>query len=311
MFGGEPTAEDVTPDAVTFVARDNGEIHIDVPGNTGDYAGCAVFPNLCLEGNGRFVVNGNGYWSKGAVTVLGTFAFAGTTPVTVAANSHQSDMMSLNSSSGTTFDVADITGDGVADVVFRLPIGRTKAQTDAGRTVGFRKTGPGTLELAYDISGLGAAGLSEVNGTLQIAAGAVQVAGNGKCICRMGVEVAEGAFVQPGAEERRYEMARLAVAEGGGFRVKPGDRGTLFVTGKLELPANGICDIHVPDGESGTDLKTTFLTVKDETEVVSPADFSGWTFTVNGRATVEEWKISRKGNRFAVRPVKGLCLLIR
>lgn len=311
MFGGEPTAEDVTPDAVTFVARDNGEIHIDVPGNTGDYAGCAVFPNLRLEGNGRFVVNGNGYWSKGAVTVLGTFAFAGTTPVTVAANSRQSDMMSLNSSSGTTFDVADITGDSAADVVFRRPIGRTKAQTDAGRTVGFRKTGPGTLELAYDISGLGAAGLSEVNGTLQIAVGAVQVAGNGKCICRMGVEVAAGAFVQPGAEERRYEVARLAVAEGGGFRVKPGDRGTLFVTGKLELPANGICDIYVPDGESGTDLKTTFLTVKDETEVVSPADFSGWTFTVNGRATVEEWKISRKGNRFAVRPVKGLCLLIR
>ena len=60
MFGGEPTAEDVAPDAVTFVARDNGEIHIDVPGNTGDYAGCAVFPNLRLEGNGRFVVNGNG-----------------------------------------------------------------------------------------------------------------------------------------------------------------------------------------------------------------------------------------------------------
>lgn len=127
----------------------------------------------------------------------------------------------------------------------------------------------------------------------------------------MGVEVAAGAFVQPGAEERRYEMARLAVAEGGGFRVKPGDRGTLFVTGKLELPANGICDIHVPDGESGADLKTTFLTVKDETEVVSPADFSGWTFTVNGRATAEEWKISRKGNRFAVRLLKGFCLLIR
>lgn len=67
-------------------------------------------------------------------------------------------------------------------------------------------------------------------------------------------------------------------------------------------------DCYVLIGGSACDV---YFTDKDETEVVSPADFSGWTFTVNGQATVEEWKISRKGNQFAVRLMKGLCLLIR
>ena len=311
MFGGEPTAEDVTPDAVTFVARDNGEIHIDTPGTTGDYTGCAVFPNLRLEGGGKLVVNGNGYWSKGAVTVLGTFAFAGTTPVTVAANSHQSDLMSLNSSSGTTFDVADITGDGAADVLFRLPIGLTRAQAEAGKVVGFRKKGAGTLCLAFDVSGLGAAGMASLNGTLAIDVGALQYA----CDLRqMDFAVAAGAYLQPCAEarEKPFEMRSLTVAAGGGFRVAPGDGGVLRVTGKLVLPQQGIVDISAADATDAESLKVTFLTVADDAEVEAPGDFSGWTFTVNGQTPpTGNWKVVRKGNRFLAKVARGLLFTIR
>ena len=311
MFGGEPTAEDVTPDAVTFVACDEGEIHIAEPGMTGDYTGCAVFPNLRLEGNGKFVVNGNGYWGKGAVAVLGTFAFAGKTPVTVAANSHQCDMMSLNSNSGTTFDVADITGDGAADAVVRLPIGRTKAQTDAGRTVGFRKKGAGTLCLAFDVSGLGAAGFGSLNGTASIDEGALQYA----CDLRnMDFAVAAGAYLLPCAESREkpFEMRSLTVAEGGGFRVVPGDGGVLRVTGKLVLPQKGLVDIAAADETDAESLKVTFLSVADGAEVEAPADFSGWTFTVNGRTPpTGNWKVVRKGNRFVAKVARGLLFTIR
>ena len=312
MFGGEPPAEGATPDAVTFVARDKSEIHIDVPGNTGAYAGSAVFPNLRLEDDGRLVVNGDGYWSKGAVCVLGTFAFAGTTPVTVPANQRQSDMFALNGNSGTTFDVADITGDGAADAVFLLPMGRTKAQADAGVAVGFRKTGAGTLCLAFDASGLGAAGMDGLNGTLSVEAGTLQYA----CDLRnMTFAVAAGAMLQPCAEAREtpFAVAGLTVAEGGGFRVAVGDRGCIRVTGTLKLPAKGVCDIFVPDGASAEDLKATFLSVADDASVEAPADFGGWTFTVNGRPSPAgvEWKLSRRGNRFVVRPARGLCVTIR
>ncbi len=311
MFGGEPTAEDVTPDAVTFVARDSGEIHIDVPGNTGDYNGCAVFPNLRLEGDGKLVVNGNGYWSKGAVAVLGTFAFAGATPVTVAANSHQCDMMSLNSSSGTTFDVADITGDGAADVFFKLPIGLTKVQAEAGKVVGFRKKGAGTLCLAFDVSGLGAAGFANLNGTASVDEGALQYA----CDLRhMDFAVAAGAYLQPCAEarEKPFELKSLTVAADGGFRVVPGDGGVLRVTGKLVLPQKGIIDIAAADETDAESLKVTFLSVADGAEVEAPADFSGWTFTVNGTTPpTGNWKIVRKGNRFIAKVARGFLFTIR
>ena len=310
MFGGDPDLERDWPnDAVTFVARDSGEIHIDIPGTTAAYRGVATFPNLRLEGNGKLVVNGTGYWSKGAVCVLGTFGFGGTTPVTVAANHAQSDMMSVNADSTTTFDVPDITNDGETDVFFNLPIGRTKAQGEANKVIGFRKSGAGTLCLSYVTSGLGAAGMSGLNGTLTVDAGALQYA----CDLRdMTFAVATGAYLQPCAAEQTYRVANVTVAEGGGFRVKAGDAGAILVTGALTLPQAGIVDIAATDEAAAQDLKMTFLTVADGAEVSAPDDFSGWTVTVNGQKPAEgAWKVVRKGNAFTVKPVRGLCVIVK
>lgn len=312
MFGADPPAEGATPGPVTLVACENGEIHIDTPSSTGDYNGYVVIPNLRLEGAGRLVVHSGGYWSKGAVSVLGTFAFAGSTPVTVAANQKKCDMMTLNGNSGTTFNVADITGDGAADAIVRLPMGRTGEQKNAGTVVGFHKTGAGTLCLAFDVSGLGAAGLDGLNGTLAIDAGTLQYACD---LRKMSFAVAAGAFLQPCAEarEKPFTVMGLTVAEGGGFRVAVGDKGRIHVTGSLVLPTTGVCDIHVPSDASAEGLKATFLSVAEDATVDAPADFSGWTFTVNGSPSPAglDWKISRRGNQFVVRPARGLYLMVR
>ncbi len=104
--------------------------------------------------------NWGSYWPRGTVTVTGT------APSAIAAGAGPNARVDVSPSPGTTFDVADVTGNADPDLTIAVPIGNPSGQM--GMLV---KTGPGTLALTAVSSHTG--GTQIGGGTVRFATGAL------------------------------------------------------------------------------------------------------------------------------------------
>lgn len=345
MFDALSTEGNEPVNQIFFVARDGGELHIGREGMTTKAQ--VTFPNLWLDG-GSVVLQGDGDWPKGVMGVVGTFKFSGPTPYTFEAAgpvSGNSQVFCLNANSKTCFEVADITGDAATDVTFAMPMGLAgtmcaeaeKVGADGSVTtvrsytngydpnisVGFRKTGPGTLRLAFSCGGLGSAGMLAPNGIFTVEEGALEVDADiyynpaAEKTYHFGVSVCDGAYLQqpsPQVEGEKWRvMKTLALAEGGGLRVFADRTASRYIVAEsLTLPTVGRIDLVIPEDWDARSLSLPVLSVSEGCTVSGATDFSGWTFTVNGKAASRGVYAFRcEGGQYYVTANYGTTILLR
>jgi autotransporter-associated beta strand protein len=105
--------------------------------------GVNTIGSLTLDDGELAYTNLMGNTAYGFLKVCQTFRLLGTRPYSFTNWNNNGCFMLLNSDPHTTFDVADITGDGDADATFGFPFKEV-----SGKPGGLVKTGPGNLKLA-------------------------------------------------------------------------------------------------------------------------------------------------------------------
>jgi len=295
----------------TFVAKDGGQLVVGATNWSGTVHATVFFPNLRLENGGKVTLRDeSGDWPNGAYGVMGKFSFGGSTPITVPAGTKQNHAFLLNCGDATVFEVEDITGNGEVDATFSLQMGRYVYGVSAEdqKSVGFRKTGEGTLLMDFTVGGLGAAGMSAPNGTVSVEEGTLILASS---LTDVTLSVAAGAFLQPRDGKGNPAFKALTMAENGGFRVKANSLlSSVRVTNALTLPKVGVVDVLAADDVDVSRTKALFLTLPDNS-TVSDADFASWQVTVNGQPSDREFRIFRNGNGVYVKCRHGSCLILR
>lgn len=251
-----------------------------------------VLPNLWLC-DGALAFN-DGEWGVGVGMVAGTFKVTGSTPVTVAPAAGKSyqyllvnPAMGMNAGSAlqTTFDIADVTGDAAADATFTMPFGAPSLAMESagnqvyrdGVAVGFRKTGDGTLSLAYPRTSFGANGIGELNGTLAVEGGTLDLR---VAVPKATVAVSSGAALSGGD----VNIKSVQIAAGGGFAAASGATAAVRATESVSFGATGFIDISTASG-AGTDIDPTVVfKIGDGAAATGVANLANWTLRVNGTA---------------------------
>lgn len=250
-----------------------------------------TLPNLWLCDGG--IAFNDGEYGVGVGMVAGTFKVTGSTPVTVAPAAGKSyqylvvnPAMGMNAGSTlqTTFDIADVTGDAAADTTFTMPFGAPNfAMASAsgqayldGVEVGFRKTGDGTLSLAYPRTSFGANGIGEINGTLAVETGTLDLR---VAAPKATVSVSSGAALSGGD----VYVKSVRIAAGGGFAAANGATTAVRATESVSFGATGFIDISTTSG-TGTDFAPTVAFKIGTATVSGMANLANWTVRVNGRA---------------------------
>ncbi len=251
-----------------------------------------ALPNLWLC-DSAVAFNG-GEYGTGVGMVGGTFKVTGTTPVTVAPASGKTyQYLCVNPAAGmnegstlqTAFDVADVTGDAAADMTFTMPIGAPNiAMQSAGSgiykegvEVGFRKTGGGTLSLAYDRSGFGQNGIGELNGTLAVEGGTLDLR---VAVPKATVAVSSGAALSGG----NVSVKAVDFAAGGGIAATDGAADAVTATGSVSFGANGFIDVATTSGIGTGCAPTTIFKIGNSATVSGVVNLENWTLRVNGTA---------------------------
>lgn len=295
---GSPSPHEglASPGPAWVVARDGGTIRC---GDTG------CFDNLWLDG-GSLEYTGDGEWPHGFGGVLGTWKFSGSTPyvldvdTTKALNCQQ---FHVNNNSQTTFDVADITGDAAEDVTFKIGLARNAHQIDGtwqkATNVGFRKIGAGTMCCNFYTAQYGAGGVGDLDGTISVEEGTLQVDGG---LVNAKLSVAEGAFVSGIGS-----VAGLTLADGAGFVVKPGQAKHLSVSGAATIAGAGVVDIIAEDLAEDAPLKVAVVDFNGA--LTGSENLSGWKVRVNG---VEiDGKVLLNGKTLMAKRNRGMMLIFR
>ena len=299
-YDGGTGVESVAP--ATFVAKDGGELVVGALDWTGTQRASVFFPNLRLENEGKVTLRDeSGDWPNGSYGVMGTFSFGGTAPITVPAGTGQNHVFLLNSAKPTVFEVEDITGDPAEDATFTLPMGRYVYQIAAEnqKPVGFRKTGAGTFRVNFVTSGLGAAGVSSINGTINVDEGTLQIDDG----CQDAtLAVSAGAFVSGTGKVRG-----LTLADGAGFVVKPGQEKHLSVSGAATIAGAGVVDIIAEGLAEDAPLKVAVVDFNGT--LTGSENLSDWKVRVNG---VEiDGKVLLNGKTLMAKRLRGMKVIVR
>ena len=229
--------------------------------------------------------------------VAGTLKVTGSTPVTVApASGKDCQYLTLNPAAGmnegstlqTIFDVADVTEDAAPDLTFTMPIGAPNiAMQSAGSgiykegvEVGFLKTGNGTLTLAYNRSSFGANGIGELNGTLAVEGGTLDLR---VAVPEATVAVSSGAALS-GGNVGNVSVKAVNFASGGGIAAADGATDAVMATRSVSFGANGFIDVTTVSGTGTGCAPTTIFKIGNSATVSGVVNLENWTLRVNGTA---------------------------
>lgn len=271
---------------------------------TGAAVGCGI-GNLTLD-DGKFVyaTKGNGGW--GYWQINDTFKLTGTKPYdfpinpAIATEERYSQTLCLVPGVKSTFWVDDITKDGAVDASFELHFAQPTAEDRTKYVYGITKAGAGTLRMAQPYS----RGAYDPNGTNLVAAGTLQFDSLVSGLSLKMTLVQAGAFLCGTGK-----VTNVEIEQGGGFKAVAGRTGSLAVTGNLKLPANGTVDFYVPDGVDPASARVDLATVSGTID--GPADFSGWTITVNGAAPTRAYALRWHGKTLRASAERGFAIIFR
>ena len=197
----------------------------------------------------------------------------------------------------TTFDVADMTGDGRTDVVMGYHIwnGVTNMNQNSVFTdSGFIKKGLGTFSVASMAN--------KVSGVVAVSNGTLRV--DGMLVTPSSVEVAAGAYLGGTGT-----VARVAMEAGAGFDAPAGQDKPLTVQGDLALPATGVVNISNLDGSEEKDMKPVKLATATG-NITGAENLAGWTVKVNG-VTSDKWRLAVKDGVLGAKFNNGFVIIVR
>lgn len=268
--------------------------------------GITPFPNLKMEDG--HLEYADGFFPYGIFKVAGTFEIAGSTPLTLpVSGTGQNQMITLNGNPATIFKVNDVTGDPAADLTVDLNLGRPSNGEYANRaffgTLGFRKTGAGTMRYTAPLAATRGNGLTadhELDGNVSVEEGEFRL--DGDLSAASSIAVSSGAYLSGTGR-----VSNVSIAAGGGLRIVSQQKKKLVVTGNATLSATGTIDI-VSDPSSARTPGGWIMEVAGT--FTHPSDFSGWTVTVDGVAR-PDLGIVVDGGRLGVGSVGGLVFHIR
>ena len=216
-------------------------------------------------------------------------------------------MITLNGNPATIFKVNDVTGDPAADLTVDLNLGRPSNGEYANRaffgTLGFRKTGAGTMRYTAPLAATRGNGLTadhELDGNVSVEEGEFRL--DGDLSAASSIAVSSGAYLSGTGR-----VSNVSIAAGGGLRIVSQQKKKLVVTGNATLSATGTIDI-VSDPSSARTPGGWIMEVAGT--FTHPSDFSGWTVTVDGVAR-PDLGIVVDGGRLGVGSVGGLVFHIR
>ena len=278
----------------TFVATNGATF---VFGNASVVRPLAV-PNLWIC-DSTVAFNG-GEYGTGVGMIAGTLKVTGSTPVTIApATGKSCQYLCVNPAAGmnegstlqTVFDVADVTGDAAADLTFTMPFGAPNfAMTDVGNQiykdgveVGFRKTGDGTLSLAYNRYSFGQNGIGELNGTISVDGGTLDLRVE---VPKATVAVSSGAAICGGLASvsgGNVYVKAVNFAAGGGIAAADGATEAVTATGSVSFGANGFINVTTASGIGKECSPTTVFKIGSSAAVSGVANLENWTLRVNGK----------------------------
>ena len=226
---------------------------------------------------------------QGSVIVTGSDPLPRTLALTIR-QSRQSQRFANYNGRELEFRVDDVTGGPATDLSMMAPFGFSKS-TDA--TVGFRKTGSGTMLWSNTF----ADGNAVLDGTVAVEAGTLLLA-EGQTLPNATVSVSASAAVGGSGS-----VKALTLAEGSGFVADCGQKIPLTVAGNVALPSVGFVDIRM-DSFDAAKVRARFVKATGNLT----GSVSGWTVKVNGVAR-PELKLQIRGNELGI--YRGLFIVVQ
>ena len=234
----------------------------------------------------------------GVFGFFGPVTFRGTRPISIDPCSEFSDanqIVHVYNDPRTEFDVADLSKDGETDVTIGMKIYNCATGSVASCFIedcGFVKRGAGTLAVTHKGN--------LVSGDVTVSEGTLRV--DGVLSTPRVIEVEAG-----GCLGGTGTVAKVSLASGAGFEVRPTDKGNLLtIEGDLGLPSSGV--IVMP--ESGSVKSMKFATV---TGALSGAvDLSGWKLVrPDGTVVKTSGALWAKGNILCAGERQGMVMIFR
>ena len=283
-----------------------------------------ILPNIEFS-NGGAVAPGSGPSNYGRFMVKEKIAVRGTVPFfwnlssqNISASAKSQEALTLNGYPENEFEIENVTGNSEVDATFGVPfiIGYGFFRVSGGNHLlddwkfGFRKTGEGTMRITApklscdcndnDVTASGLACRS-FNGDPKILEGTLQVDGN--LSLSDTVRVSEGAYLSGTGL-----VNNVSIAQGGGLRVRDGQKDALRIGGNLSV-ADGIkIDVLLADGADVRDVRAKVLTVTGEIEGVESL-VSASVF-VDG-VSVPNIRLRLEGKELSLRYMRGTAVVIR
>jgi hypothetical protein len=239
---------------------------------------------------------------------MGPVSFSGSTPYVLDVNAdvaNTSQAIACYNDPRTTFDVADITGNGAADVTLGLPL-YNYATNNSARGIlegcGFVKTGAGTLRLTYTF----ADAQKSLNGPVDVSNGVLRV--DGRLTGPSMLTVAAGGFLGGTGM-----VNRVTLEPGAGLAALAGQTEPLNVRKSLALPATGVVEVSNPDGLDPNGLRTLpVLTAATDGDgsLTGTENLANWMVTFNG-VTDASWTLFAEDDTVKARRALATVLSIR
>ena len=295
----------------------NANVRLEVDGGTfsvrtssADAGRAAVFSE-CVFNNATIDISNPGLASHpvgGILSFNGPVSFSGSRPYVLDVDDSIANIcqaITVFNNPRTTFNVADITGDGASDVTIGLDIFgfATNASSAVSSTAflegcGFIKDGAGTLRITSRRTGVCA-----VQGPVDVSNGVLCV--DGVLTTPSAINVAGGAFIGGTGT-----VANVNLEIGAGFAATMEQASPLTVQGNLSLPEIGHVEIVMLGGmESSSDGRASLVTATGT--LSGEENLANWIVTVNGEKPEREWKLRVKNGVVEAKIVHGLVISYR
>ena len=284
-----------------------------------------ILPDITIT-NGGQIARGYGPSNYGRFMVREKFKVTGNAPFVWEAsltdageNNKRWDALALtlNGYPENIFEIDDVTGNSSVDATFGIPFiigyGYFRKDTADGDhyiddwKFGFRKTGLGTMRITapkliqtHKSTKSGRAALS-INGDPKVEEGELRV--DGDLSLSDTVRVYEGAYLSGTGL-----VNNVSIAQGGGFRVRSGQKDKLQIKGNLAIGENVVIDVDLAEGESVTETKAEMFTVDGVLSGIE--NLSSAKILADG-VSVPNIKLRFKDNGLSLRYMRGTTMVIR
>jgi cytoskeletal protein CcmA (bactofilin family) len=282
-----------------------------------------ILPNLEFS-NGGSIAPGYGPDNYGRFMVKEFFTVRGDVPfewnLSSASrnnvNRTSQEALSINGHPENVFDIADVTDDSMPDATFGIPFiigyGYFRDTPEGNHLVddwkfGFRKTGLGTMRItaprhvqSHKSTKSGRGSIS-INGDPKVEEGELRV--DGDLSFSDTVRVYVGAYLSGTGL-----VNNVSIAQGGGFRVRSGQKDKLQIKGNLAIGENMVIDVDLAEGESVTEAKAEMFTVDGALSGIE--NLSSAKILADG-VSVPNIKLRFKDNGLSLRYMRGTTMVIR